>query len=140
MGKINKQIILFMILCLMFMVSCGKKENEGEALKKYCIEFVSEYNVLEEYADGRIKVSIIAPDFVHVIAAIKDENEKVEITPKNLEKGVKKHIEFEKEYIFYSNVNEINDVEKAFLQEIAYDLVIDAIKNIEYTERWDMKK
>lgn len=85
-------------------------------------------------------ISIIAPDFVHVIAAIKDENEKVEITPKNLEKGVKKHIEFEKEYIFYSNVNEINDVEKAFLQEIAYDLVIDAIKNIEYTERWDMKK
>lgn len=129
-------------LSLVMLSSCGitKKEDNSNALKKYCEKYVLEYEVIEEKENGAIMVSVNAPDFKNVAEAIMAENGENDITVNDIEKIVNEYPNYKKEYKFWVDANEKDEVEKGFLSEISEELIVDAIKNIDYTEEWSAEE
>lgn len=81
-------------------------------------------------------VSVNAPDFKNVAEAIMAENGENDITVNDIEKIVNEYPDYKKEYKFWVDADEKDEVEKGFLSEISEELIVDAIKNIDYTEEW----
>lgn len=129
-------------LSLVMLSSCGitKKEDNSNALKKYCEKYALEYEVIEEKENGAIMVSVNAPDFKNVAEAIMAENGENDITVNDIEKIVNEYPNYKKEYKFWVDANEKDEVEKGFLSEISEELIVDAIKNIDYTEEWSAEE
>lgn len=129
-------------LSLVVLSSCGisKKEDDGNALKKYCEKYASEYEVIEQKENGAIMVSINAPDFKSVTEAIMAENGENDITVNDIEEIVNEYPDYKKEYKFWVDADEKDEVEKGFLNEISEELIVDAIKNVDYTEEWSAEE
>lgn len=142
MRKRKLGVLVMTGLSLVMLSSCGisKKEDNSNALKKYCEKYVSEYEVIEEKENGSIMVSVNAPDFKNIAEAIMAENGENDITVNDIEKIVNEYPDYKKEYKFWVDANEKDEVEKGFLSEISEELIVDAIKNIDYTEEWSAEE
>lgn len=139
LNKRIKQISLVLIIVTIFLGACDKKDNKN-TIKAYCIQYASEYEVIQKNSDGKFEIRVLAPDFKQVIESMLEENQELNITSKALRKSAKKHPGYEKEYTFYSDSDEMKDIENAFLEKVAHELAIDAIKNIEYKENWSVEE
>lgn len=127
------------ILGVIVLVACEKKDDK-DAIKDYCMQYVSKYEVIQEKPDGKFEISVLAPDFEQVIETILTEDKEIEITSIVLEEAVEKYPDCEKEYIFYSDSDQMENIEKAFLEEVSHELVVSAIKKVEYKEKWDVEE
>lgn len=141
--KKRKLGVLVMIgLSLVMLSSCGisKKEDDGNALKKYCEKYASEYEVVEEMENGAVMVTVNAPDFKSVTEAIIAENGENDITVNDIEKIVDEYPDYKKEYKFWVDADKKDEVEKVFLSEISEELIIEAIKKVDYAEEWSAEE
>ena len=85
-------------------------------------------------------VSVNAPDFKSVTEAIMAENGENDITVNDIEEIVNEYPDYKKEYKFWVDTDEKDEVEKGFLNEISEELIVDAIKNVDYTEEWSAEE
>lgn len=107
--KWKNQEKFLIIVFTIYLVICEKEINKG-VIKDYCVQYISEYKTILENEKGEYKVVVIAPDFVQIIETILRETEEIKLTREVVEKCPN----YEKEYIFYSDSEEINYIEKRF--------------------------
>ncbi|MGN0408912.1 MAG: hypothetical protein ACI4E3_00745 [Candidatus Fimousia sp.] len=134
--------ILFIGLSLVILSSCGifRDENDSKSMKKYCEKYVSEYKVMEKKDNGSVMISVNAPDFKRMLEVIIEENEEKDITVDDIEKVAKKYPDYKKEYKFWVDTEEDDEIKKAFLNEVSKELIVEAIKNVEYTDEWSVEE
>lgn len=141
MRKSKLEAVVMIGLSLAILTSCGTSEKEkDDALKNYCEKYASEYEVIEQMENGAIMVSVNAPDFKSVTEAIMAENGENDITVNDIEEIVNEYPDYKKEYKFWVDTDEKDEVEKGFLNEISEELIVDAIKNVDYTEEWSAEE
>ena len=63
-----------------------------------------------------------------------------EVNVAELKKIIKENSDCKKEYIVDVEIQEVGAIEDAFLKQISYELVISAIKDVEYEERWSVEE
>lgn len=129
-------------LSIVMLLSCGisKKEDNSNALKKYCEKYVSEYEIIEEKENGSIMVTVNAPDFKSITEVIMAEKGENDITVNDIEKIINEYPDYKKEYKFWVDADEKDEIEKGFLNEISEELIVEAIKNVDYTEEWSAEE
>lgn len=129
-------------LSLLLLSSCGKfnKEDNRDAMKSYCENYTSKYEIIEHGQDGAVMVNISAPNFTDIVSLILEENNNHDITVKDIERAVKEHPECKKEYIFWADEEKNDEIKKEFLEKVSEELMIEAIKNVEYTEEWSVEE
>lgn len=133
-GKLKALGLISLTLVMLSSCEILKKEDDSNRLRKYCEKYTSEYEVVEKKEDGAIMVKIDAPDFKSIIEDILFENGKKDVTVDDIEKAVDEYPDYNKEYKFWVNCDD--EVERGFLNEISEELIVEAIKNIDYTEEW----
>lgn len=142
MGKRKFQVLVLISLSLVMLLSCRRynKGDDSDAVKRYCENYASEYEILEKGNNGAVKVSINAPDFKSIMSLIIEKKNNQDITVNDIEKAVEKHPECKKEYKFWTDGEENNEIKKDFLEIVSKDLIVEAIKNVEYTEEWSVEE
>lgn len=135
--KIISMCIMIILLTIAFS-GCSSDENNRESIKDLCVEYSSEYSVIEE-SDGAYLISVTAPDFSKISRLITDSNNDSNVDETELEKMVKQYPENIKEYEFLVENCETATVEKAFFDKVSYELAASAITNIEFEEGWDVE-
>lgn len=129
-------------LSLVMLSSCGtfNKEDDRDAMKRYYENFTSKYEIIERGQDGAVIVKISAPDFKSIVSHIIEENNNQDISVNDIEKAVEEHPECEKEYIFGADDEDSDKIKKEFLEKVSEELIIEAIKNVEYVEEWSAEE
>lgn len=124
-------------LSVIFITACGngRVEKEGGDVKEYLEEYAMDYEVIKE-ENNKKQLKIKAPDFPKVITVMSKDGEEKEIRKTDLEEAVKDYPEYKKEYIIWVEDTSQEQIEEQFLQEVSKELIIEAIKDIEYTEQW----
>lgn len=134
----RKLLVLNLILITLLFIgtSCSKKDSKEKFLDDFYKQYATDYNIVEENKDGTFRISITAPDVKAIVEIMSKYNGEGDVNIDDLRDTIKEYPDCKKEYIF--NVNELtNDgIKVSFSNEIAKDLVISAIENIEYTETW----
>lgn len=121
--------VLLVVLSFTLLTACGKKDDD--AIRNYCIEFASKYEVIKSNDDGSIQVSIKAPDFSRVMNAMAEESPNKEITLKRIKKTVKEHSDYEKTYELEVDSEDDELIENAFINKITDEMLITAITNVD---------
>lgn len=129
-------------LSLVMLSSCGifNKEDGRDAMKRYCENYTSKYEIIEQGQDGAVMVTISAPDFKSIVSLIIEENNNQDISVNDIERAVEEHPECKKEYIFWAEDEESDEIKKEFLEKVSEELMIEAIKNVEYKEEWSVEE
>lgn len=139
MGK--GKIISVLILCgiLILFTGCLKEDKEDNGLDDFCKEYISEYSIIQENDDGTFVVSVMAPDMASIMENMSENSQEKDIDVDDLEDMIKDYPNY-KEYVFVVNELTNSEIQDKFSDEIAKDLVISAIKNIEYNETWSAEE
>lgn len=69
---------------------------------------------------------------------LKEGQEEVKVEA--LKEAVKKNSDCKKEYIINVESEEKDVIEEAFLEQISYELMVAAIKDVEYEEKWGVEE
>lgn len=139
------RIILLFVISTIALSACGRvnkeeKKKTDKELKNYCANYSSEYEVLESGENGASQIRIDAPDFRMIIKNLLDEKGGQDITVNDIEEAVKKHPEYAKKYVFWTDAENEDEIEKRFLEEVSKDLIIEAIENTEIREEWSAEE
>lgn len=70
-----------------------------------------------------------------VSSCVKEKNANIEV----IEKSVKGNPDCEKEYVFSVSSEEKEEIEEKFYEKISEELMIDAIRKVEYREEWGVE-
>ena len=91
-------------------------------------DYVKDYKIEEQLDDGSAIIKLKAPDFCGIIIRMSDDIDYQDISLKDLANAVNNNPELVKDYII--SVEKINEesIEKAFLSQISYELIIHAIE------------
>lgn len=136
--KIISMCIMMILLTIAFS-GCSNDENNRDSIKDLCGEYSSEYSVIEEKSDGAYLISVTAPDFSKISMIITDSNNDSNVDASELKEMVKQHPEYIKDYEFSVIDCESATIEKAFFDQVSYELAVSAITNIEFEESWDVE-
>lgn len=125
--------VVCLIGCVFILCSCG---NKDESLRDFTVKFASEYKVVHTKNENYC-VSVTAPDFQKIATLMVAESEDNKVDSNLIIDYAEKHPEYKKDYIL--NVDECSDdvIHKKLLDQISYDLMVVAIQNNEFSERWD---
>lgn len=139
--RTTMRIMLLFVISSIALSACGivnreEKKETDEELKSFCANYSSEYEVLEGGENGASQISIDAPDFRRIIRSILDEEGVQDISVNDIEEAAKKHPEYTKKYVFLTDAENEDEIEKRFLEEVSKDLIIEAIENTEIREKW----
>ena len=127
-------VIATLTVCSAFVLSsCGGRD---ESLGDFAVKYADDYSVVSE-DDGHSVVSVSAPDFREIAVIVFGENKGSDIDAKAIIDYAKQHPECKKEYLLDVENSTGEEIEKAFLDQIAYELMSSAIQSHEYSERWD---
>lgn len=133
-------VIVAIVLCVKFW---GKNKEEVVTqvdktmlVEDYCWSEVTEYEVEETNEDGTATVSVSAPDFCQLAEMLMGE-EKVVTEEALLDAMMNTSVDTR---IYSIRVEDTTEevVKEAFYEQVVYELIIEAIKNIEYTEEWSV--
>lgn len=132
-------ILLVLSFSIAIVSSCVKEKNaNNEGIKEYCQKYVTDYKILEEKEKGEIVISVTAPDFNDIVEEIGNKG-KEDIDIEVIEKSVKGNPDCEKEYVFSVSSEEKEAIEEKFYEKISEELMIDAIRKVEYREEWGVE-
>ena len=125
--------VVCVIGCVFVLCSCGNKDN---SLKDFTVKYASEYKVVNNENDN-YRVSVSAPDFQKIATLLIAESNDNKVDSNKIINYVEQHPEYKKDYIL--NVDECSEnvIHKKLFDQISYDLMVAAIQNNEYHERWD---
>lgn len=86
-----------------------------------------------EETSEEIKLNVTCPDFEEIARQM--ASKKIEITAKNLRKTIKNDSITNKEYVFTVSELSEKEINKSFLDIVAYDMMVCAIQEVEYQEQ-----
>lgn len=138
--SLKSNLLVAGVMCLLCLSACGieeKSESNGE-VKNFCKQYASEYTVIESENEKCI-VSVEAPDFQRIVEILLEEG-KEDISAEALEETIEKNSDCKKEYIVSVESEEKNVIEEAFLEQVSYELMVAAIKDVEYEEKWSVEE
>lgn len=141
MRKMKKRLLLFVCLISANIMACSSNtESKKEAaVAEFCKEYVTEYDVIEAQDNGEVLISVEAPDFEKIAKMMLEEgNEEVDIDV--IKDMIEEYPEYRKEYMFSVANEETSVIEEEFLQHISYELMVTAIKEIKYEEKWSVEE
>lgn len=125
-----KKYIIVLVACIFmssFMLSsCGNDESMDE----YFWKNVSEYSTTKN-EDGSVDVTLTAPAYADIILSIAQDTGTSDISVKQLKEIIKNKDYSEKQYAFSATSENEADIQVAFNDQVAYDLVINAISETE---------
>lgn len=128
-------IIFFLFLLLFGACNKEKEENqENEDIKSIMKEYLNDYEIVQESED-KYNVTISAPDFAEIIAnnIENDIDKAVEVDMKTVINNATNNM---KEYTFTCTSTEQSEIEKAYFQEIARDIMSYAVSNVKIIDEW----
>lgn len=125
--------LVVLIICCITLSSCGHK---NEDLKGFTAKYASEYTVVNKEKDN-YSICVSAPDFQKIATLIMEEGNDNKVDSKKIIDYAEQHPEYEKEYILNVDGCSEDVIHKKLLDQISYDLMVAAIQNNEYSERWD---
>lgn len=97
-------------------------------------DFANEYQVVSENEDGTYTLKILAPDFTNILKQEIETNPTLTLNLENLELLIEKYPDLKKNYEFTAASKKQDDIQKAFLQHISYDLMVAAIADTPISE------
>lgn len=137
--KNKKKLIVILLGCFILSLfsSCktNEKEDESDVMKNYCEDFTNNYEI-EEKGDGTIKVKVVAPDFKSIAELILEKTNNTDFSVNDIKKTADENPELVKGYEFLVTREDKSEINKAFLDKVSEELIIEAIKNVEHTEEW----
>lgn len=134
----KKKLMIICFLLLSLIMGCNKKNQENEDIKSIMQEYFKDYEIVQESKE-KYNVTIKAPNFAEIIAENADKN-----TDKATEIDIKTAIDNStdnmKEYTFTCTSADKNEIEKAYYQEVAKDIMSYALSNVKITDEWETKE
>jgi competence protein ComGC len=147
-NKRNVTVILILFFCIILSVlgivfiKNKNKESESESrdnkIVKILKEYADDYKVVEKGEDDSVKVSINAPDFKSIIDECMKDNEGKKVDIKEIEKAVENTDSF-KEYTFWVDKNDRETIKQQYIDNIAEEVMVEAISNVKFEDRWDVE-
>lgn len=131
-------VVLFVCLVVMVILlvnrqNVNNEKLEYEVIQQYCLQFAKDYVVVSTTEDNKSLISVTAPDFSSIVVKLSEEGK--QITEKELKRIVSENASETKEYTFsVDNTEDREEVEHVFLEQISYELMLDAVRNTEYVE------
>lgn len=140
MRKLGVCVLIGLSIVMLSSCSIFNKKDSSDAIKRYYENYASKYEIIEQGQDGAVRVNICAPDFKSIVSLIIEENNNQDIIVNDIERVVKEHPELKKEYIFWVDEEERDEIKKEFLEKISEEMMMEAIKNVKYTEEWSVEE
>lgn len=135
---------LFFLFITLMCIGCGKsKSNENVKnnndtkadtekfeLEELCRSYASNYEIEEKDGDGLYNVKIYAPNFTAIAEDIIATGNSTNLTNDLLVKEIKNYDGNKKLYEIKIDVITDSNIEKAFYDQIVYEMMTVAIKNM----------
>lgn len=113
--------ILALALTFTLLAGCGAG-GKNEKMRKYFVSQLSDVEVGAADEEGLVTVTLTGPD-IAALAELLDGD----ITAAGLQKAAKAHPELVKEYTVTAESGDEADIEAAYLDMAAYELLVDAL-------------
>lgn len=124
-------VMLVFIMLISLLCGCGKK-TEKEKMRELISDYSSKYTEISH--DNRsYKIEIQAPDFATIIESHSADTSS-SLSTSDLKKAIKEMPECSKVYTISVNSLDEAEIETAFINQVAFDLVVQAIQNTNYEE------
>lgn len=119
---------IVVLVCIYFSKEIFMQKEQEITLSEMLQDYVKDYKIEEQLDDGSAIIKLKAPDFCGIIIRMSDDIDYQDISLKDLANAVNNNPELVKDYII--SVEKINEesIEKAFLSQISYELIIHAIE------------
>ena len=124
-----------MVLCACTVESSEETAAASDNMREYCKTYASEYETVQNGDDIRIRV--IAPDFSMLLDEMVRTGKDVSL--EELKAQVEAHPDMTKTYEFPAAEESEDAVQEAFLDQVAKELMIDAIVRLEDGEERGME-
>lgn len=108
--------------------------NSESDIARFFEDFTDEYQVISENKDGSYTLKVEAPDFANILKQEIEANPTLTINLDNINLLINKYPDLKKTYEFTAASNAQEDIQKAFLQQISYELMVAAIVDTPITE------
>lgn len=137
----KKPVVLVLILvgiAIITMVVIGVmlKRSDDKTEKNYYWDQVYDYSIVSESDAGNTVVSITAPDYAALAMSILQENGGAKINSKTLSEAIDNNSIAPKEYIVQTTTTDEESIKRAFLDQVARELMIEALSRSDHTENW----
>lgn len=140
----NFKITLMLVVCLIIIMfsACSNANENTNNNKIYdcCKEYAKDYVIVETADEEKTTVKVNAPDFNEIIKIMSEDTNIDELNSIDLEKIINENPECTKEYVFSVDSIDDDEIEKKFLDQVSYELMIYAIENIECTDEWSAEE
>lgn len=128
-------ILFFFVICVCIIAFVFWYGQRNMTLDELLQSYTKDYTIEEQLEDGRVAISFEAPDFSVLIQKMSEDFNYQDISVPDLANMIKENPDLVKEYnIFVEKLDE-ESIENAFSSQIAYELLIQAIKGSKETER-----
>lgn len=108
--------------------------NRESDISRLFRAFANEYQVLSENEDGTYTLKILAPDFASILKQELEDNPTLTLNSENIDVLIDKYPDLEISYEFTVASKKRDEIQKAFLQQISYDLMVAAIMDSPISE------
>ena len=105
---------------------------EEMSVQDLCRTYAADYEVIEESTNT---IQVEGPDFEKLLKFLSEE-ETQDISAKTIERLITEHPEAVKKYVFTVAMIDKTEVENAFLDQVAYELMMVSMKDMKIIEEW----
>lgn len=128
--RIKLIIIVFVLLviCACVILFFGVQRRDDLTVSEMLQSHIGDYRVEEELKDGNIIITFQAPDFSRLVIKMQKQIDYQDISTTDIEKVIEENPELVKEYRISVEKLDKENIEKAFSNQIAYEMLIQAIE------------
>lgn len=108
-------------------------EHESNMAKLFK-DFANKYQVISENEDGTYTIRIIAPDFASILQKEIESNPTLTVDSETIKGLSERYPDLKKAYELTVASNKKADVQRAFLEQVSYDLMVSAIMDTSTTD------
>ena len=134
-----KKIIMLFIL-IGILGACGKQKvsNQEKEIQNIYDEAVQNYEIIGDEGEEGHTVRVNAPDLIAIYGEISGNSSETDIEIDK--KIIEEYPYLEKEYVFNVSEKENESIKEAFLQQMTWELMCEAIKQTVFTEEWSAEE
>ena len=134
-----KKIIMLFIL-IGILGACGKQKvsNQEKEIQNIYDEADQNYEIIGDEGEEGYTVRVNAPDLIAIYGEISGNSSETDIEIDK--KIIEEYPYLEKEYVFNVSEKENESIKEAFLQQMTWELMCEAIKQTVFTEEWSAEE
>lgn len=138
--QMKKYILLLLIFGILGLSACSskKQENSNDEVKDFCKQYASDYTLVQS-KDEMCVVSVEAPDFEKIVQILLEDGQQ-EINVQLLKKVIENNPDCTKEYLVNVESEDISAIKEAFLGQVSYELMVAAIQDVKYEDKWSVEE